>query len=194
MTIVGGNIEQKTIGVKIGTDGTFINTVINNGNVELSTIGDTDVYHKEGEWISKAIDIGDNFNSFGKVFVTNVNHGNSNIEVLTRTSDDNATFDAWVKVDDNNDIKSIKRRYISIKVIFHVGTSQVDNYISRFDSETNVNDFYNNEFINVNDGLDLKREYTNTMTLDTSWPGVGKLYRNSIMRNEWVRLDILNIT
>jgi len=63
---VGGIIEEKDIGLSIGTNGTFNNTELTeDGKVRLKIVGVTESgephYVTEGEWVSEIINIGDNF-------------------------------------------------------------------------------------------------------------------------------------
>lgn len=189
MATQGGVIETKTIGLSIGTTGTFINTELVNGQVQLKNKDDSPFLHEEGEWISPVIDIGDNFQAFGKVFTTHVNSGSSSISILTRTSDNGIDFDAWTATAMDGAILSIKRRYISIKVVFYAAWGIQNIVISSLNNQTEALKFFNSEWIDVSNGLKLKRDYTFDMTKNSMGSDEGSLYRKKFSRDEWVRID-----
>lgn len=194
MATQGGVIETKTIGLSIGTTGTFVNTELVGGQVQLKKKDGSPFLHEEGEWVSPVVDIGDNFQSYGKVFTTHVDSGNSSIAVLTRTSDNGIDFDAWTATAMDGSILSVKRRYISIKVVFYAGFSVKNIVISQLNDKNLSLDFFNSEWINTSNGLKLKRDYILDMTKDITWTEEGILYKKKFSRNEWTRIDSLNLT
>lgn len=187
MTIQGGIIESKTIGVPIGSNGVFTNTELVNDRIQLSK-NNEGVFYPEGMWTSRVIDIEDNFDSFGKVFVTNTNNGNSSIAVLTRTSDDGITFDQWTAIAMDGSILSVKRRFISVRIVFYASYGNLSIPI------TGIQISNNNQYVDGdNNSISLKRNYTYPMVLDDSWNQNGFLYRKLIDRNEWLSIDKLNV-
>lgn len=189
MVAVGGNSEQKPIGLKFGVSGTHNNTELVNGKVQLKQIGvDWDnfpIYAETGTWTSDIIDIGDNFADFGKVFASNINQGNSSITIETRTSSNGTTFDEWKFVDLDGTILSQKNKYIQVRVNFFAGiVTYEQSVLDRFES---------NNYVDKSSGLKLKTNYKLDMTLDSSWLEEGSLHRKLITRDEWLRIDKMNV-
>lgn len=194
MAIVGGNIETEEIGLKIELSGTHKNTEIDaTGKLILKAI-DTDgsgkpVYSDEGTWISDVIDLQDNFADFDKVFTTNTDNGSSSIAILTRVSDDSVNWSDWVAVAYDGAIQSETKQFIQIRVDFFAGF-ETDTY--EVDKQEYVD---SNKFttLDENKSLRLKREYEFDMTLDNTWTGEGSLHRKKITRDEWLRIDKMNV-
>lgn len=188
MATQGGVIETKSIGLPIGTDGTFNNTVLIDGKIQLAK-DVNGVFHEEGEWVSTTVDIGDNFESYGKVFTSHVENGTSSIAVLTRTSDNGLHFDEWVAVGYDGSILSKKRRYISVKVVFY--SSWGDQNIPITSAQL-VKD--NPMIVDLgNDTIGLKRNHEFEMTQDETWTEVGKVFKKNITRSDWTRIDKMNV-
>lgn len=195
---IGGNIEQKDIGLSINTDGTFNNTELGeDGKVRLKIVGKTDkgedVYAKEGEWTSKVINIGDNFREFGKLFTNHTPKGTSSAESFSRTSDNGTVFDDWVKVSEDGTINSKKRVYIQVKVVFKAGKVADIKTPGDIKVPAGTSLFAENEYIETNGSLKLKRKYQQDMAIDESWTEEGSLHRIKVSRDEWIRIDSLNI-
>lgn len=193
MAIQGGVIETKTIGLSIGTTGTFVNTELVNGQIQLKKKDGTNFLHEEGEWISPVIDIGDNFQAFGKVFTTHVNSGSSSIAILTRTSDDGINFDAWTATAVDGAILSVKRRYISIKVVFYAAFGDSNIIISQLDNQTEALKFFNSEWIDTSSGLKLRRNYEFGMSKSSTWSDTGTLHKKIMTRSDWAKISTLNV-
>lgn len=124
MTVQGGIIEQKTIGIKIGTSGNFFNTEYVNGVIQLtkaSSDPNSIIYNSNGRWESEIIDIGDNFESYGKLLITEILNGESETRVYTRTSSNAIIFGDWQEISQTNDILSQKNRYIQVAIDFIAG-------------------------------------------------------------------------
>ena len=197
MTTVGGNLENKTIGLQFGVSGTFVDCELVNGKVQLTSIGvdslGNNIYKEEGTWTSNIIDIGDNFKDYGKLFASEVKQGNSSIKLETRTSDDGVTFDEWQTVASDGTINSTKRRRIQVRVTFYVGYDGVNLYISQGNNADDAVNVFNNEFIDTSNGITLKHDYEFEMTKDASWTGEGELHRKLITRDEWSKIDKMNV-
>lgn len=199
MAIIGGNIEQKDLGLAINLTGTHSGTEIDpvTGYLQLKvkevSANLTNIYESEGTWTSDIIDLEDSFLQYGKVFTTDVANGGSSIAVETRTSDDGFTWEEWIAVAMDGTIQSVKKQRVQIRIKLFAGY-QTDVYlISDFDNVNDVDLLTPKDFIETNNGLRLKREYNFDMTLDTSWSEEGSLHRKNITRDEWVRIDKMNV-
>lgn len=199
MAIVGGNVEQKDLGLAINLTGTHSGTEIDpvTGYLQLKvkevSANLTNIYESEGTWTSDVIDLGDSFLEYGKVFTTEVSNGSSSIAVETRTSDDGATWEDWTAVAMDGTIQSVKKQMIQTRIKIFAGY-QTDVYlISDFDNVADVDLLTPKDFIKTSNGLRLKRDYEFDMTLDTAWTGEGSLHRKLITRDEWVRIDKMNV-
>ena len=187
MATQGGVIETKTLGFPIGTNGTFNNTVLVDGKIQLGKDA-KGVFYEEGEWISPVVDIQDNFESFGKVFASNVDSGSSSIAVLTRTSDNGLNFDSWVAVGEDGSILSQKRRYISVKIVFYAswGIASVPITSIQLANDNLMVADYGGSF-------GLKRDHEFDMTQDETWAEEGTIFRHAITRSDWIRIDKMNV-
>lgn len=192
MTIVGGNLERKEIGLPIGVSGTHNHTEIDSatGYLRLTQV-DTDgqgnpVYAEEGTWVSDVINLEDKFHDFEKVFASNIDNGTSSFAILTRVSDNNINWSDWVAVGYDGAILSDTKQYIQVRVDLFAG------FVTDVFLVANA-DFESNEFVEDSNGLKLKRNYQYDMTLDSTWSDTGSLHRKKINRNEWVRIDRLNV-
>lgn len=127
MTIVGGNLEHKEIGLPIGVSGTHNNTEIDSATGYLRLVQvDTDgqgnpVYAEEGTWVSDVINLEDKFHDFEKVFASNIDNGTSSFAILTRVSDNNIDWSDWVAVGYDGAILSDTKQYIQVRVDLFAG-------------------------------------------------------------------------
>lgn len=197
MTAVGGNLENKPIGLQFGVSGTFVDCELVDGKVQLKSISQdssgNNIYANSGTWTSEIIDIGDNFNAYGKLFASEVKQGDSSIKLETRTSSDGNNFEEWQEVSSDGTINSTKNKFIQVKVTFYVGYGDLNFYISQGNNADDAKNVFNNDFIDTSNGITLKRDYEFNMTKDTSWNSEGELHRKLITRNEWSRIDKMNV-
>jgi len=188
MTAVGGNLENKTIGLQFGASGTFADCELVDGKVQLKSIAKdsagNNIYAETGTWTSEIIDIGDNFKDYGKLFASEIKQGTSSIKLETRTSDDGVIFDEWLPVAYDGTIASTKRRRIQVRVTFYVAYDDVNFYISQGNNAEDAKSVFNNNFIDTSNGIALKRDYEFEMAKDASWTGEGELHRKLIIRDE----------
>lgn len=124
MSSQGGIIEQKTIGINIGTDGSFSRTELVDGKIQLKLEHpDTQEYYKMGIWQSQIINIGDNFKDYGKVILTNTNEKGSSVKIYTRSSLDGVNFTPWQETSSEGDILSPKNRFVQIRLDLYAGAT-----------------------------------------------------------------------
>lgn len=164
MPTQGGIVEQKTIGINIGTEGTFSNTELVDGKIQLkkSQEGSND-FSPMGFWTSNIIDIGDNFKDYGKVIITHTNTDNSRISVTTRSSSNSINFSQWTKIGEDGSILSPKNRYMQLRIELYAGTSIAEIKVE------NKEYVENNSFIENTTYLE-GRYITPTLTSNTSSP------------------------
>lgn len=193
MAIIGGNTEKKEIGLPIGVSGTHDNTKIDDTTGFLKLIeSDVDangnyVYVLEGSWTSDVVDLGDIFQDFEKVFVTNHNSGSSSFAVLTRVSDNGKTWSDWTPIALDGTIQSDTKQYIQVRIDLFAGF-QTDSFL------IDGLDFESNPFVKIDStAIKLNREYEYNMDSDSTWSDDGSLHRKKITREEWVRIDRLQV-
>lgn len=198
MTVIGGTLETKEIGLLIGTSGTHYNTELDESNRLRLKIVNVDgsgksVYSDEGYWISNVVNLGDKFKDFEKVFTTHQDVSNSSFAIQTRVSDNGIDWSDWVAVAYDGTIQSETKQYIQVKINLFAGFETDVYLISDFKNVDDVSLFDNNSFISTSDGLRLKRKYEYDMSLDATWIGEGSLHRKAITRDEWLRIDRLEV-
>lgn len=143
MALIGGNTEKKEIGLQIGVSGTHDNTEINKTTgflqlVEVDVDGQGNpIYIEEGSWTSDAIDLGDVFQDFEKIFTTNTNNGASSFAVLTRVSDNGRDWSDWVAIAEDGAIQSDTKQYIQVRIDLFAGFVTDVFFISNSDFEEN---------------------------------------------------------
>ncbi|WP_107838620.1 hypothetical protein [Metasolibacillus meyeri] len=192
MTTVGDNLERKEIGLPIGVSGTHNNTEIDaaTGYLRLAQV-DTDgqgnpVYAEQGTWISDVINLEDKFHDFEKVFSNSIDNGTSSIAILTRFSDNNIDWSDWIAAGYDGAILSDTKQYIQIRIDLSAG------FVTDVFLVAN-SDFESNAFVEDSNGLRLKRNYQHDMPIDSTWVDAGSLYKKKIIRDEWVRIDRLQV-
>lgn len=186
-----GILEQKDIGLSFTISGTYHNTEINeSGNLTLKKLNEDStgnpIYATEGTWISDVIDLGDKFADYGKLFVDGDSDDGNNYTLSTRTSLDLEEWSEWQPVALDGALLSKKEQYIQIKMTLHVGYETKEKVVKNVD-------FNENEFVEFGDVVKLKKIFEYDMTLDTTWLEEGSLHRKKITRDEWLRIDKLNV-
>lgn len=132
--MAGGVVEQKPIGIPIATDGTFSNTVLVDGKIQLKATSQTPlIYPQVGLWTSKIVDIGDNFKEYGKILVTSTNENGSTVSISTRSSTNGTAFSPWQRTESDGTIISPKGRYIQVRLEFRAGFTVEDIFIATED-------------------------------------------------------------
>lgn len=168
MTIIGGNLERKEIGLSIGVSGTHDRTKINKdtGYLELVDI-DVDgqgkpIYVEQGSWTSDVIDLGDNFQAFEKVFTNSISTGASSFAVLTRVSSNNYEWSDWTPIAEDGTIQSNTKQYIQVRIDLFAG------FVTDVFLIAN-SDFEKNEFVEEKE-IRAGSYITPTLTSNTSSP------------------------
>lgn len=143
MSLIGGNLEKKEIGLALGVSGTYKNTEIDKttGHLRLTQIDvdstENPIYAAEGSWTSDVINLGDIFNSYEKVFTTNTMNGSSSFAVLTRVSDNGANWSDWLPLAMDGTIQSDMKQYIQVRIDLFAGFVSDEFVIVKGDFEDN---------------------------------------------------------
>lgn len=196
--VVGGNIEQKSIGLKFGVEGsgTFENTELINGIVQLIEVDkdwdENPVYIHTGSWTSDIIDIGDNFSAYGKVFTSFATLDSYTTIIHSRTSSDGIDFEEWKLADEDGTINSTKNQFIQVRIVLHAELESKTKEVSSFNSDEESAKF-DNPFIDTTEGLKLKRDYLFEMTKDESWNDDGQVFRLAFNKNDWLKVNELTM-
>ncbi|OXS65761.1 hypothetical protein B1B04_24800 [Lysinibacillus sp. KCTC 33748] len=143
MATIGGNTEKKEIGLSIGVSGTHDKTMIDKTTGYLRLVDvDVDgqgnpVYIEQGSWTSDAIDLGDVFQDFEKVFTDNTVSGASSFAALTRVSDNGINWSKWVAIAEDGAIQSETKQYIQVRIDLFAGFVSDVFIIANSDFDTN---------------------------------------------------------
>ncbi|MFJ7915866.1 MULTISPECIES: hypothetical protein [unclassified Lysinibacillus] len=181
MTVIGGNLEKKEIGLPIGVSGTHDRTEINKttGFLQLLQV-DTDgqgrpIFTEQGSWTSDVIDLGDTFKDFEKVFTTNTNNGASSFAVLTRVSSNNYDWSDWTAIAMDGTIQSDTKQFIQVRIDLFAGFVTDEFIISSSDFETN-------EFVEVKkvkEGSYIVPKLTSNTPTSEGFPFASSIFSSS---------------
>lgn len=191
------NTETKEIGIDIGIDrGVFDNTKIEDDSLILDyEVGDNDekIYSKEGSWTSDIVDLVDKFKEYDKVVLSKEIPDGTNYAISVRVSDDGNNFGEYTATAPDGSFLLETKRYVQVKISLFAGfEAKIVSY--DFNSEEDVNQWEDNSYIETTGGsLKLKRNYTFNMSEDTAWSEEGKLHRKLIQRNQWKKIDSLEV-
>lgn len=143
MSLIGGNLEKKEIGLALGLSGTYKNTEIDKitGQLRLTQIDmdstNNPIYAAEGSWTSDVINLGDIFHSYEKIFTSNTMHGSSTFAVLTRVSDNGVNWSDWLAIEMDGTIQSDMKQFIQVRIDLFSGFVSDEFVIAKGDFETN---------------------------------------------------------
>lgn len=177
-------------------NGSFINVELVDGKLQLKNVGKTydgieDIYASYGAWISNPFDLVDKYAQLGNLAMNvEVAEGVSYI-AYTSVSDDKETWDEWVAMNvDTGEMQSEPKRYIKIKLEL---TGSVDEKIETVYSfeETDKEKFEENQFVQFDGQLKLKRDYSYQMEHDSLWNGEGAVLRKVIKKSDFKKIDSL---
>src|SRR5690606_19540737 len=148
-------------------------------------INEITTYPEKGEWISEVINIGDNFKEYGKVISTIETEEGLKTEVYTRTSENGINFNEWKLADVDNNILSQKNKFIQVKIILY---SMESEYNLELDNNSYIGDYSES-----GDLVKLRSKVELEMIKDDSYTDVGELHKYLIKREDWNRLDKMNV-
>lgn len=191
------NIETKEIGIDIGIDkGVFSNTKIEDDTLILDYVlddNDERIYRKEGSWTSEVIDLVDKFKEYDKVVLDKEIPDGANYAILVRVSDNGNDFSEYVATSPDGSFLLEPKRYVQVRIDLFAGFDS--DFVSYgFEDEQDVEQWEDSTYIETTEGsLKLKRSYSFDMNEDTSWSEDGKLHRKLIQRNQWKKINSLEV-
>lgn len=194
MSTQGGIIERKEIGIGISLIGEFNNVEVIDGKLQLKKLNQNS-YYENGYFISRTIDIGDNFKEFDNIISTIESVDDTLVKISTRTSSDDNSFSTWEYLNEDNKINSPKNRYIQLRIELNSIKATTEKDIPLSDYVEGNNNFVE-EYTNPSDNstvLKLKDIIYYNEIKDDSWTEEGSLYRKKIMRDDWLRIDRLEV-
>jgi hypothetical protein len=181
------------IGIPVDlTKGVFNNVEFINGKLQLSekeTLPNGKKrYYEFGFWESEVIDLVDAFKDFDRIVANITNYINDQITIYTRTSSDGFSWTSYIPLNSDNTIASPIGRYIQIKVSFIAGVTDEILTVDDFNSGDEVK-FEQNDFVQFDGKLALKKNYEYTMTKDNTWSEDGSLFRQVIPKSKLKKID-----
>lgn len=191
-------IETKEIGIDTGIEsGTYHNTERVDGSVQLRRAGETKegevIYHLEGYWESEIIDLVGKFKEYDKIALSKKQGKKDKYAILTRVSSDKKNFSEYVATTPDGRVQSKMKRYIQIKLVFYAGLKNQEVLISYFNSPESVEEWANNQFVETGESLKLKKDFLYDLNKDNSWSEEGSLHRKKMDKNNWGRIDSMEI-
>jgi hypothetical protein len=188
------------VGIPIDlSKGTFNNVEYANGKLQLAEKDENEtlpngkkIYCEFGFWESEVIDLVDAFKDFDRIAVNMTNYTKDKITIYTRTSSNGFTWTSYVPINSDNTIASPIGRYIQIKVSFTAGMTDEVITVDDFNSGDEVK-FEQNDFVQFDGKLSLKKEYEYTMTKDNSWNEEGSLFRQMIPKSKLKKIDEISM-
>lgn len=188
------------IGIPVDlSKGTFSNVEYVDGKLQLAEKYENEtlpngkkIYHEFGFWESEVIDLVDTFKDFDRIAVDITNYTKDKITIYTRTSSNGFTWTSYIPINSDNTIASPIGRYIQIKVSFTAGITDEIVTVDDFDSGDEVK-FEQNDFVQFDGKLSLKKEYEYMMTKDNSWSEEGSLFRQIIPKSKFKKIDTISI-
>lgn len=191
-------MATQNIGVLIDlTKGTHTNTEYKDGKISLKEERKTydlidNVYSHEGVWVSEQIDLVDKYTSLENLAISKIINGKSTYKAYTRTSDNAVNWDDYVEISfTTGKIMSVPKRYIQVKIEF-LGLYEYKQEIIHNFTELESAIFDENEYVQFDGALYLKRDYEFKMGKDNNWTEEGTLFRRLIKKSELKKIDSLN--
>lgn len=182
------------IGIPIDlTMGTFFDTEIKNGKLQLRELGTDDngnsIYVDTGYWESEIIYIKDKVAAFKRVARDIIVKGNGVYKIFTSSSTDRNTWTDYVEINySDGSILSPTGSYARIKIVITARAAEAVRTLDDFD----VAGKFDNEFVNSSDGfLELKKEYELTGNKDNSWTGEGFLFVTQVEKSKFKKINAL---
>lgn len=183
------------IGIPIDlSKGKYENTIYKDGKLQLVELQKSDtgkiVYASSGSWQSEMIYIADKIRAFEKVVKnTIVNGTTSTFKISTQSSADGTEWSPYVEAGTDGSIQSPTNTYARIKIeLFSSPTENLNFTVDEFNDDRYINDYLNTS----NDYLEMKRNYTLNYVTDPTWTEDGKLYRTTIDKSTWKKVDSLS--
>lgn len=123
--------------------------------------------------------------------IKNIPHG-TDIKIYTSTSNDYVNYSDWSLVDEDGNITSPQGRYVKIKVELIGNQVEVERILNDF-NESESNQFQTDNQVIFDGSLRLKTEYIEPMNLDLSWGGEGKLFKQTIRKSDFKKIESIEV-
>ncbi|KAF6565475.1 hypothetical protein G9G63_09975 [Paenibacillus sp. EKM202P] len=182
------------IGIPIDlSKGKYENTIYKDGKLQLVELQKSDtgkiVYASSGSWQSEMFYIADKIKAFEKVVKNTIVNGTTSMfKISTQSSADGTEWSPYIEVGTDGSIQSPTNTYARIKIdLLSSPTENLNFTVDEFND-----DRYTNEYLNTsNDYLEMKRSYTLDYVKDSTWTEDGQLYRTTIDKSTWKKVDSL---
>lgn len=183
------------IGIPIDlTRGTFVNTEIKNGKLQLREVSIDDdgnsIFVDAGYWESEMIDIKDKFTAFIKVTKDIIIKGKGTYKIFTQSSTDSIAWTDYVEIN-----------YADGSILSPVGLFariKIEITAKRINSTRTVDDFnekgkYTNDYLNTSNGyLEFKKNYVLGGVKDEIWTNEGKVFSSLVKRTKFKKINSLS--
>ncbi|KAF6620415.1 hypothetical protein HFE03_07110 [Paenibacillus sp. EKM102P] len=183
------------IGIPIDlSKGKYENTVYKDGKLQLVELQKSNtgkiVYASSGSWQSDMIYIADKIKAFEKIVKNTIINGTtSTFKIYTQSSIDGIEWSPYAEVGTDGSIQSPTNTYARIKIeLFSSPTENLNFTVDEFNDDRYTNDYLNTS----NDYLEMKRNYTLDYVKDSAWTEDGQLYRTTIDKSTWKKVDSLS--
>ncbi|ASA22783.1 hypothetical protein [Paenibacillus donghaensis] len=183
-------MATQEIGIPIDlSQGTFNNTVFQDGKLQLRELGKDDlgtsIYAPEGYWISESIRIADKVALFK--YIAKTMSGTGTYKIFTQSSNDGFVWTDWIEINTDGSINTPVGYYAKIKIFIIPSSTLVSISIDQFTTP----DKYTNPFINASSGvLELKKTYTSPYAIDNAWTD-GVLIKALVQKSQFKKIDKL---
>ncbi|MGZ7444955.1 hypothetical protein [Paenibacillus sp. TH7-28] len=179
------------IGIPIDlTKGTFVNTEIKDGKLQLREVGIDDngnsIFVDTGHWESEIINIKDKFTAFKRVARDVISKGSGSYKIYTQSSTDRITWTDYVEINySDGSILSPVGLFARIKIEITA---------NRINSTRTVDDFneqgkYNNDYLNISNGyLEFKKNYVLDGVKDEAWTNEGKVFVSYVEKSKFKKV------
>jgi hypothetical protein len=188
-TVSGGTTQDVGVGLNLQS-GTYYKTSYVNGALQLNYLGKdplgNDYYEKFGTWESDTIILGDNVNSFKRI--AKILTVSGSYKIFTSSSLDGLAWTNYVEVSANFDILSPMGKYVKVKVELYAPTNDIT-----YDVDTFSTNKWNNQYLDVQGDLKLKKSYSEIGVRNTTWSESGTVHVKRIEKTKFKKIDSINV-
>jgi hypothetical protein len=188
-TVSGGTTQDVGVGLNLQS-GTYYKTSYVNGALQLNYLGKdplgNDYYEKFGTWESDTIILGDNVNSFKRI--AKILTVSGSYKIFTSSSLDGLAWTNYVEVSANFDILSPMGKYVKVKVELYAPTNDIT-----YDVDTFSTNKWNNQYLDVQGDLKLKKSYSEIGVRNTTWSESGTVHTKRIEKSKFKKIDSINV-
>lgn len=187
-------IISKNINANVES-GLKTDVAFNNGQLQLSISGTVDasnMYSGYGVYETPVLDTTKFSKKLKSLNITSEIPNGTSIVVSTSTSNDGMNFESYVALNGDNTIASSNGQYIKIKVEFNSKLETVIRTLNDF--VTGESSQFNQDSQIIFDGnMTLNNVYQSTMTKDSSFTDEGMLFKKSINKSNFNKIDKVEV-